>query len=889
MTEIHLFYCASCDTEARFAKSEDMFCAKCTLSAARENYVKAPARRKSEEEQLEDKTESLGALLRQMADLLSPSRIKIFTVGDEHAYCWLLFFATHVRECLKVTEPSVLTFGRLRELVDLYRMHLSQQRVALVFSEGTTLHVAEEGDIKRRPEEWMQFLTSPNFPIGNLDAATVGMAGNKEKKKTSPKTQSNKAMIAQQVLAVVKKEVAKHGPPVAKAGVSKTTPAKTKVSKDSVVVSHKENAMVIPYSNKFLLQGMLLTPAELPFLSAYAGLYEEYRFTRLSAKFTTFAPTSTAGSIALAMTYGNDKDETSMTEMKEHTGTVEGPVWGGEEDKIRVSYNPGKASRKWYVTNPLSTDTPPNGNNAGVITIGVLDYAPAHLKVAVEGTPTDGSTLGYVEVDYTCEFTGPRSPAQDQNADTSAISWSGVFGVVSHLIDIFGPLLISILSEDPNTTKKDEDVTKENLDKAAVVKRVGVRGLMLRGGLNLADSQKLVDMSEQLLAHQAKREQDKADAAQTSHIESIVANYLEKQLGATEEGAPKSKIELIIENYLAKQLAGKVGDGDGFCYLLLFDDSCHEELKKELGANPPWKSLVAAGRKYPLSARLVVAEKTGEETWHIAEHEAGKMPHALLRIVETFGPFLMHCVGMPYRGYDSRAIIAGVSPWYDITQFAAVLKEVSGMSFAVKANRDNIRRKFDTLRTEAPFSVSERFPVNGLFLFKGSGDWHGKFTRLYESLDTASEPSGPVAGGRDSRAAPTSYDDAFHSFYKTLEAMNSQLLNGDGVYSRDGFETAYGLVWETRTLTDLASDLALVFQASEVRFNLDSLNSMNWPGYARTALLSEAAADLRIAAGSRLTLFSDNRTNGHRARTVIVLQADGSLGGFLHDLVATAD
>jgi len=416
---------------------------------------------------------------------------------------------------------------------------------------------------------------------------------------------------------------------------------------------------------------------------------------------------------------------------------------------------------------------------------------------------------------------------------------------------------------------------------------------MLRGGLNLTDAQKLVEMADKVLDHQVARDKVKAEQEQVSHVEGIVARYLETQLAssASGDGAPKSKIEQLIEDYIVKQLEKHtVGDDDGFCYLLLFDSSCHEELSSALGAHPTWKQVVLAGKDFPLSAKTVVAEKTGEEKWHVAEHVDGRAPHALLRIVETFGPFLMHRVGMPYKGYGARAIIAGTAPWYEISQFSTVLRESSGMSFGVKANRENIRKKFDTLGAEAPFSVSERFPANGLFLFKGAGDWHGKFTRLYESLDTSAESAVQAAStARDTRAAPSSYDDAFHSFYKNLEAMNTQLLNGDGVYGRSEFESAFGLTWEVTTLTDLRPALAGVFQVGEIRFNTNNLGQLDWPGLAGTAVLGAAASDVRVASGSRIVLFSDNRTSGHRARTVMMLQADGTLGGFIHDVVGTTD
>jgi len=243
-----------------------------------------------------------------MTKLLSPDCVKVVTVGDDAAYCWLLFFGKHIHGCLKATEPGIVTFKRLKELMDLYKVHLSQNKIALEISEATTFHVSEKGEFLRRPEEWMVVLTSPNFPFGNVDSATIGKTKAAKSTPTHPTKESTKKVVLREAMALVKREVAKQGPPVAKARVSRTTNAKTKIEKGVVTVAHTENVMTVPYANKFMLQEMMLTPAELPFLSTYAVMYEEYRFVSARFKFNTFAPTSTPGTIALAITYGNDKD-----------------------------------------------------------------------------------------------------------------------------------------------------------------------------------------------------------------------------------------------------------------------------------------------------------------------------------------------------------------------------------------------------------------------------------------------------------------------------------------------------------------------------------------------------------------------------------------------------
>jgi len=363
---------------------------------------------------------------------------------------------------------------------------------------------------------------------------------------------------------------------------------------------------------------------------------------------------------------------------------------------------------------------------------------------------------------------------------------------------------------------------------------------------------------------------------------------------ARELKAESDRIEVIVDAILAKKKEerlnnSQVGAGDGFCYLALFDESCHAEVKAKLGANPSWAQIIECTKTYSLSAKLLCAEQTGKDAWHVFEHKNGRLPHNLLEVVQDFGPVLLHCVGMPYRGYDSRATLAGAACWFDVTSISAVLQEATGLSFSVKANRDNIRKKFDGLKTAAPFSVSERFPENALYLYKGSGDWLGKFTRLYESLDTSAEVQNFAGGPRDARAAPTSYDDAYHSFYKTLEIMNMQLLNADGVFNRADFETEFGLEWQVATMADLVPTVAAICQPSEMRFNTQSIGAMNWPGLAHTALLDQVAPDLRVSTGSRVVLFSDSRVEGQRARTIMMLQNDGRLVGFMHDVIGTTD
>jgi len=870
--------------------------------------------RNSDENEPENLTESLGELLRQMTELLRPGRAPVVTTGGKHAYCWLLFFDEGIRPSLRATEQAILSYPQLKELAKNYKFYLSQRKIAIEFSKASTFHVTESGEHLRRPEEWLQYFASPNYPLGKLETVTFGAKKGKGKQ---PQGKPVAKMLAGAALAGVQKmvraELAKAGPPVSKAKVSRTTQAKTKTAKGVFTVTHSENFMVVPYATNFTLQKALLTPAEMPFLSTFSAAYEEYRFTSAKLRFLTFAPTNTAGSLALAITYGNSKDETSMTEMKDHSGTVEGPVWDGIGNAISVNFQPSRASRKWYFTNP--TDTPPNGNNAGVVG-GFADYSPATVKCAVEGNGTAGSTMGYIVVDYTCEFTSPRSPAQDDNKDPAAITWTGVFGVISKLIDVFGPALLAILSVDAPTDEAaagkrvvdlNTEIDQDTKDKMAIVNRLGKRGLLL-GGMSSDNATIVLENVGKLEKILEAQDATKKDADEKSRLSDVVERVVAERLAAIRDEDDEARIEKlvserlaaretdeearikeIVQKVMAANLEAKVGTGDGYCYLHLFAEESQDAVKARLGANPTWQKVIDAAVDFPLSGKLLHAFPTAEDTWHIEEHVGGKLPHTVLDIVKAFGPFLLQVVGMPYRGYNNKVVLAGVNPWIEVTQLATTLREVSGMPFGVKATRDNIRKKFDGMTSNAPFSVSERFPETGLYVYQGAGDWHGKFTRIFESLDTSAEPAGAQPAGRDARNAPSSYDDASHSYYKTLETMNMQMLAGDGVFGRKEFESHFGLRWEMTMMRDLVPHLASVFQASEVRFNPGNVAAMNWPGIANTALLEEVAADLRINTGSRVVLFSDNRVGEHRARTIMMVQSDGTLAGFLHDVVQTAN
>jgi len=139
--------------------------------------------------------------------------------------------------------------------------------------------------------------------------------------------------------------------------------------------------------------GFLLNPANFPRLSAYAPIYEFYKFHKCDILFQANQPTTAIGEILLAVDYdAKDAAPTTAVGMMRNISSTMANIYSDASLQIL-----GSLSRL-----PKFVTAEGTGSDADQVN-------QASLWVAAEGvTATAGATLGYVIAQYDIEFYTPQ-------------------------------------------------------------------------------------------------------------------------------------------------------------------------------------------------------------------------------------------------------------------------------------------------------------------------------------------------------------------------------------------------------------------------------------------------------------------------------------------------
>lgn len=161
---------------------------------------------------------------------------------------------------------------------------------------------------------------------------------NTAKKVSKPKRSSRQGQKSQRVQA-----------PVAKSLTLATSRPQTRSDNGDIIITHREYIMDVPGAIPFQATPLPVNPgiaASFPWLSTIAPSYESYIFESLEFHYETQAPTSSTGSIILAMDYdSNDLVPTSKSQVMSYRGSVRSAPWSSS---CHRSQKEDVAKRKSY-------------------------------------------------------------------------------------------------------------------------------------------------------------------------------------------------------------------------------------------------------------------------------------------------------------------------------------------------------------------------------------------------------------------------------------------------------------------------------------------------------------------------------------------------------------
>lgn len=189
--------------------------------------------------------------------------------------------------------------------------------------------------------------------------------------------------------------------PVSKAFIRKAgTPSFMTGSDGSTVIRHSEYIRDIEGADQFTLTSFALNPGVgslFPWLSTIAPRYESYQFLELCFRYETVAPTSTSGTVILAVDYNaNCPAPESKTQILSMESSVRTPVWSTVEHRSLVH---NLTKRQSYFVRGGATVVDPSLYDVG------------RIMVAVQGVPSENPSIGELYVDYSVRLTTPVLPS----------------------------------------------------------------------------------------------------------------------------------------------------------------------------------------------------------------------------------------------------------------------------------------------------------------------------------------------------------------------------------------------------------------------------------------------------------------------------------------------
>lgn len=206
--------------------------------------------------------------------------------------------------------------------------------------------------------------------------------------------------------------------PIAITTITRTNAPKIRQTPKGFVVSHREYLQDISSSDSNFRNTTIsvnpgLSPS-FPWLSAIASRFESYLFKRLHYVYEPICPTTTPGSVMMAVDYdAADSPPATKTALMSYRSAVRSSPWSKVRfDALKSDLRKFGVQRYVRATaNPATTD--------------IKTYDVGNLQIATQNTPAAPTTLGELYVEYDIEFFTPQIPPTPsvarRNAEQSAV------------------------------------------------------------------------------------------------------------------------------------------------------------------------------------------------------------------------------------------------------------------------------------------------------------------------------------------------------------------------------------------------------------------------------------------------------------------------------------
>jgi len=159
---------------------------------------------------------------------------------------------------------------------------------------------------------------------------------------------------------------------------------------------------------------------------------------------------------------------------------------------------------------------------------------------------------------------------------------------------------------------------------------------------------------------------------------------------------------------------------------------------------------------------------------------------------------------MPYElkiGYDLLSFNLFVrGGWCNLDDLMDLATYLRGVNFSVVDARGQAIERIRSLKAVIPAGLDRRFPEHAILvrMNDGSGSVLTNITNSLSFRDFQKDTSHMVRktnGTEDikDQVVGASANDATRSFYKNVQELGNRVLNGQGVYDRDRFESQVGL------------------------------------------------------------------------------------------------
>lgn len=191
--------------------------------------------------------------------------------------------------------------------------------------------------------------------------------------------------------------------------------------KDSTIVTSCEilNNLTLGAAGVFSTNTTALIPSSASWLAQVSDLYSKYRWKRCSLIYVPKCPTTTSGSVTMALTYDrNDAAPTSRSQLSQSYRAINFPPYAGYDGAAYLNSGNGSNSAIFIELDVTKLDKPwyPTISAAAFAALGVLDqnqFCPSSLVTASDGGPTTATPAGDIFIKYAVEFIEPINPTMN--------------------------------------------------------------------------------------------------------------------------------------------------------------------------------------------------------------------------------------------------------------------------------------------------------------------------------------------------------------------------------------------------------------------------------------------------------------------------------------------